>query len=380
MEEAVAQIVSPNDPPEAKARKIYARVQGLRNTSYEVEKTQKEEKRAKEKPAKNVEEVWKHGYGNSVELPWLFLGLARAAGLEAYGCWIADRSEYFFNPKLVQSERLRDNIVVVKVNGKDIYLDPGAALVPFGMLPWSETQAPGIRLDNQGGTWIRTPLPGSAESQMRRVANLRLLEAGDLEGTLTVSFTGLEALRWRVGLRNADEVARKKSLEEHVKALIPASAEAELTKKPDWSNSEMPFVAEFAVKVPGWASGSGRRLLVPVGVFAASEKHIFEHSERIHPVYYAYPYGDLDDVTIELPAQWQAVAVPKARTRNGDNTAYSLKVEDNRRTLHITRQLNVDIFILEKDRYSILRNFFQAVRAGDEEQIIVESGPGGASQ
>ena len=280
----------------------------------------------------------------------------------------------------MQSERLRDNIVVVKVNGKDIYLDPGAALVPFGMLPWSETQAPGIRLDNQGGTWIRTPLPGSAESQMRRVANLRLLEAGDLEGTLTVSFTGLEALRWRVGLRNADEVARKKSLEEHVKALIPASAEAELTKKPDWSNSEMPFVAEFAVKVPGWASGSGRRLLVPVGVFAASEKHIFEHSERIHPVYFAYPYGDLDDVTIELPAQWQAVAVPKARTRNGDNTAYSLKVEDNRRTLQITRQLNVDIFILEKDRYSILRNFFQAVRAGDEEQIIVESGPGGASQ
>src|SRR5579863_6686679 len=38
MEEAVAQIVSPNDPPETKLRKIYDRVQQLRNTSYEVQK------------------------------------------------------------------------------------------------------------------------------------------------------------------------------------------------------------------------------------------------------------------------------------------------------------------------------------------------------
>ncbi|MBZ5586239.1 MAG: DUF3857 domain-containing protein, partial [Acidobacteriia bacterium] len=99
MEEAVRQIVSPNDSPETKLRKIYARVQVLRNTSYEVEKTQKEEKRSKEKPAENVADIWKHGYGNSVELPWLLLGLARAAGFEAYGCWVSNRNEYFFNSK-----------------------------------------------------------------------------------------------------------------------------------------------------------------------------------------------------------------------------------------------------------------------------------------
>ena len=67
MEEAVAQIVSPNDPPEVKLRKIYDRVQQIRNKSYELQKTEQEEKREKEKPAENVEDVWKRGYGNGVQ-------------------------------------------------------------------------------------------------------------------------------------------------------------------------------------------------------------------------------------------------------------------------------------------------------------------------
>jgi hypothetical protein len=58
MEQAAAQIVSEGDTPEVKLRKIYAKVQTLRNTSYEVEKTEQEKKREKEKDANNVEEVW----------------------------------------------------------------------------------------------------------------------------------------------------------------------------------------------------------------------------------------------------------------------------------------------------------------------------------
>ncbi len=372
VEEAAGKMVSPNDPAEEKLREIYGRVQGLRNTSYEVEKTEKEEKRNKEKPAENVDDVWKHGYGNEFELTWLFLGLARAAGFEAYGCWIADRSEYFFNPKLMDSAGLRDNVVLVKLNGKEIYLDPGAAFAPFGVLPWNETSNPGIRLDNNGGIWIRTPFPDSAESQIHRTAHFKLSEAGNLEGKLTVTYTGLEAMYQRLELRNSDEVKRKEYLEELIKVQVPAAAEVELTRKPDWSSSEAPLQAEFAVKVPNWASNTGRRVLVPVGIFSRYEKGVFESADRVHPIYFAYPYSKLDDVTIELPPEWQAIAVPQARTQKGNSIAYSMNVEDNQRTLHITRQIDNDIFILEQSNYSALRRFFQLVRSGDEEQIVLQ--------
>ncbi len=374
MEQAVAQIVSPNDSPEVKLQKIYARVQQLRNTSYEVRKTEQEEKREKEKAAGSVEDVWKRGYGDGVELTWLYLALVRAAGFEAYGVWGSDRSNYFFSPQRMDRSRLNANVVLVKLNGKDIYCDPGAAFTPFGLLPWPETGVQGLQLDKDGGTWIRTVLPESSVSQTDRKANLKLSDTGELEGKLTVTFTGLQALRRRVEQRNADEVDRKKFLEDEVKGSIPAGIEVELTNKPDWSSSAPPLVAEFDLKVPGWASGAGRRALVPVGLFSATEKHLFDHAERVHAIYFDFPFEELDDVSIELPLGWQVTNLPPAQNQEGHVVTYTLKMESGKGTLHVTRKLSVDFLLLETKYYTALRNFFQVVRAGDEEQIVLQPG------
>src|SRR5258708_29243324 len=64
MEQAVAQIVSPNDSQDVKMRKIYERVQQIRNTSDELRETEQEEKREKKNPAENVEEIWKRRKGD----------------------------------------------------------------------------------------------------------------------------------------------------------------------------------------------------------------------------------------------------------------------------------------------------------------------------
>src|SRR5271169_5195055 len=77
MEQTVAQIVSPTDAIEVKLEKIYARVQQMRNVSFEEKKTAQEEKRDKDKWPKNVEELWKMQHGTRVQLNWLFLALTR---------------------------------------------------------------------------------------------------------------------------------------------------------------------------------------------------------------------------------------------------------------------------------------------------------------
>jgi Domain of Unknown Function with PDB structure (DUF3857) len=377
MEEAVAQIVSPNDSPEVKLQKIYTRAQQIRNTSYEVRKTEQEQKRAKEKEAGNVEELWKRGYGNGSDITWLFLALVRAARFEAYAVMASDRRNYFFNPNLMDRTRLDANLVLVKVNGKDVYFDPGAAFTPFGMLEWPETGVQGLRLDKDGGTWVRTMLPDSSASRVERHADLTISnETGGLEGKLTVTFTGLEAMQRRVEERNEDEADRKKLLEDQAKEYIPAASEVELTNKPDWSSSSAPLVAEYKLKIPGWVSGAGRRVLLPVGIFSASEKHVFDHAERTHPIYFRFPFEKLDDVTITLPPGWQVNSLPPEPDEGGDGApvGYTLKVENNKQTLHLTRKLRVDLLLLETKYYPTLRNFFQVVRKGDEQQIVMQPG------
>ena len=373
MEQAVSQIVSPSDSPEQKARKIYARVQQIRNTSYEVRKTEQETKRTKEKEVANVEEIWKRGYGDGFHLTWLYLALARAAGLEAYGVWVSDRSNYFFDPRTMERRKLDANVVLVKISGKDVFCDPGAAFAPFGLLPWSETYVAGLRLDKDGGSWIHVPPPLSADARVERTAKLKFDETtGGLEGTLTIAFTGLEAWRRRLEERNQDETERKKYLEDQVREFIPAAIEVDLSNKPDWSNSDPPLVAEFSLKVPGWASSAGRRALMPVGLFSAPEKHVFDHSNRVHPIYFDYTFQKVDDVTVALPLGWQVSSAPPAINQDGHVVTYTLKVDHDAGTLHWARKLNVDIIFLDPKYYEALRNFYEGVRTGDDAQVILQ--------
>jgi hypothetical protein len=372
MESVVAQIISPSDPPEVKLRKLYDRVQQIRNTSYEVEKTEQEEKREKEKPPSNVEELWKRGYGDGTQLTWLYLALVRAAGFEAYGCWVSDRRQYFFTPVTMQPTKLDSNVVLVKLNGKDLYFDPGAAFTPFGLLTWSETGTQGLRLDGDGGTWIKTTLPLSTESQIQRTAKLKMLENGSLEGKLTVTYTGLEGMYRRLETRNADAVARKKFLEDEIKEQIPAAAELELTNKPDWASSETPLVAELDLKIPGWVSSAGKRAVLPVGFFTTGEKQLFEHANRVHPIYFEYPHERLDDVTIDLPLGWQVSSVPPPQTHDAKVVLYDLKAESANGSVHVTRKLDIDLLMLETKYYAALRSFFEAVRSGDDEQVLLQ--------
>ena len=372
MEQAVAEIVSPSDLPDVKLQKIYARVQKIRNTSFEIQKTEQEQKRAKEKEINNVEDVWKRGYGDGYQVTWLFLGLARAAGFDASPVRIATRDDHFFKPNMMRIRDLNTNVVLVKLNGKDAYFDPGAAFTPFGLLPWSETNTAGLKLDKEGGTWVTTTLPESSVSQIVRKADLNLTSDGSLEGKLTVTFTGLEAQWRRVEERNEDEAHRKKLLEDYVKEIIPAGSEVELTNKPEWTSSAPSLVAEYTLKVPGWAAGAGKRALCSVGLFSGPEKHMFEHSIRVHPLYFHYLFEKTDDVHIELPQGWQVGSLPQAQDNDAKVIAYSLKVENNKGSLHLERHLKSNLTFLEQKYYGALRNFYQSVRSGDDQQIVLQ--------
>jgi hypothetical protein len=372
LEQVVAQVVSTSDNPEAKLRKIYARVHQVRNTSFDVEKTEQEQKREKEKEINNVEDLLKQGRGTARQINWLFVGLARAAGFQASSVYISSRSQYFFKPAMMNPSQLNGDVTVVKLDANDIYCDPGSKFAPFGLLPWEETYVKGLRLDKDGGSWVDTSLPLSSESKIERKADLKLGDDGSLSGTLTVTFSGLEALWRRSDLRNEDETSRKKFLEDQVREYIPVGIEVELKNSPEWNIASPTLVAIYDLTVPGWASAAGRRALLPFGLFSATEKQLFEHANRVHAVYFQYPFQKLDDVTIQLPLGWQVSSLPKPVNQDAKAAAYIRKVEDDRGTLHLTRILRSDLLMLDAKFYPALRAFFQSVRTGDDEQIVVQ--------
>lgn len=374
MEQAVAQTVASEDSPEVKLQKIYARVQQIRNLGYEKEKTEQEQKRDKQKDINNVEDVWKYGYGYGRQINWLFMGMARAAGFEAAPVLTSRRSEGFFNKGIMNTRDLDDNAVNVKVNGKDIYFDPGTLFTPYGELPWWETSVVALKLSKDGGDWILTPLPASSAAKVERIADLKLTSDGGLEGKVTVKYYGPEAQALRIDERNEDDTSKKKLLEGLVKEMVPVGIDIELANQPDWKSSSPAMTAEYTIKVPGWVAGVGKRVMMPVGLFSAPEKGVFDKAARVHPVYFHYPYEKSDTVNVELPLGWKLGSLAKPVDQDVKAIAYLMKVEDQNGILRFTRTIRSDLTIVNKDNYSSLRAFFQLIRTGDEEQVVLQPG------
>jgi hypothetical protein len=134
------------------------------------------------------------------------------------------------------------------------------------------------------------------------------------------------------------------------------------------------------LKVPGWTSSAGRRALLPTGLFSASEKHLFEHANRIWPIYFRNPFRTVDDLVITLPQGWKIETLPKDVDRDAKAVQYTLKLDDKDGNLHIQRTLRSDVVIVAKENYPVLRAFYQLVKSEDEQQVILQPSAAAAAK
>jgi hypothetical protein len=66
--------------------------------------------------------------------------------------------------------------------------------------------------------------------------------------------------------------------------------------------------------------------------------------------------------------------VPKPVDQDAKAVQYTLKAEGSNGSLHFKRTLRSDLFIVPADKYSVLQTFYQLVRSGDEQQIVLQPG------
>lgn len=368
---ALAQVIGAADPDTVKLQKIYERTQRIRNLSFERSRSEEEIKREGLKAAKNVEDLLDHGYGYGDEITWLFLGLVRAAGFDAHPVLVPTRNKRFFNLAMMNARNLNDNIVLVMVGGQAKYFDPGARYTPFGLLPWYETAVSARRLDKDGGDWVTTMLPSSKENHIERRAQFTLSPSGALEGNVTVTFTGQEAMSRRLTENLEDDADRKQYLENDLKSAMPRSAEVQLTNRPDWDSSASSLEAQYSVRIDGWGTGAGSRLLLPAQVFTAWQKSVFLHSAREHPIYFSSPVEMSDDITIEVPKEWKVSSLPQARQVSEKGYGYSTSFAELGGAMHLQRSFRLDLTLVNVKYYGTLQSFFQNVRSADDQSAVL---------
>jgi hypothetical protein len=365
-------ILSPGDSEESKLRKIYARVQQIRAISYEPEKTKKERKQQNLKENKNAEDVLNHGYAFENEINLVFVALARAAGFRAFPVRIVARNRSTFASERPDANQLNASVVEVQLGSSHLFLDPATVFCRYGLLPWEETDAGGIRVDRFSGDTGTTPKPASKDAVTERHAELKLDADGNLDGTLAIKFDGQEALSRRLRAIDQDEAQRRKELEEGVQHSLPQGAVVKLLLAGAWEGSDTPLTAQFQIQVPNYASKVGQRFVLPLGIFHANSQNPFIPIRRTHPVAFEFPYEVYDDVTFTVPPNTQVESLPPHYTIDKGACVYQSSFEKQGNTLRIKRSLKVQTYYVPATQYLALRDFFEKVRTSDEQQATLQ--------
>jgi hypothetical protein len=369
----VAKIVSPNDSAETKMEKIYARVQQIRNLSFELRKTKQEIQHADLHENNNAHDVLNHGYGDGNEINLAFVALARAANLKAKIILVSTRSQDFFDQANLDASQLNSTIVTVWANEKRYFLDPGTRFCPFGLLPWAEAGTVGLEVPFEGKTIALTPAPKSTDAITTRAAALALDGDGNLQGKLQVSWTGQEALELRQDQVIEDTVERRKTLEDRVKGWLPAGSTVELTAVPDWEGSEAPLRADFVIKVPGAAMISRRRLILSPEILESGGGAIFRSPDRTNPVYFRYPFERVDQITFQLPPGAEVENLPPPILQKTSFGSYTISFQSEAGALRCDRRLAIEAIFFNRQAYPALRAFFVEAQKGDQSRIVFKA-------
>ena len=300
--------------------------------------------------------------------------MVRSTGVPAFVMRVGTRNQTFFDPTIPNFDQLNAEIAIVNLGDTEIFLDPGTRYCPFGILEWSRTGVKGLRQTLSGQTELaQTPAPDYKQAINKRSARFALDEAGNLKGKVTFVWEGQGALEHRQSAFHTDEAGRKKDLEEELMGLLPSGAIVKCDSSQGWDSLNDPVSATFTVEVSGFAAATGKRLLFPSSIFQVNSRQRFNNAERKEPVYFQYPFWTIDVVEVSVPATLQVENLPQSQPVKADFAFYRAERSVKANTISFRRDFAIGGFIFPPSYYAALRTFYQSVKTGDGEQIVLST-------
>lgn len=297
-----AELIKGAATDEEKVRRIYdwTKTQ-LRNLSYAVKLNEEELKKALQNKTPN--DTVKAKFGAGFQIDAVFGAMARAAGFEVREALSGSRNEMIFDPRIPNvGVMVNSTSVAVKIGDKWQFFSPASYYAPFGMMSWAEEGQTALIAEEKGPVWRPIPLAAAEKSMERRSGKFKILDDGTLEGEGRIEYTGHQAAFQKSVNRDDSASEREERFRNGLKTKILGSAEVTDVQMQNLDDPEKPVVYTFKVKVPGFASRTGKRLFFQPNVFERSAKPTFTASTRKYDVYISYPYSENDELTIDVPA------------------------------------------------------------------------------
>jgi hypothetical protein len=126
-------------------------------------------------------------------------------------------------------------------------------------------------------------------------------------------------------------------------------------------------------------SATGKRLLVPADLFAATARPMFSKEKRELAVWLWYPYTAIDGIRIDTPPGFSVESLPAAAQVTLPKMAgYGMMAKSDAKGIAVRRDLEIAETTYLPKEYPDLHTFYSQFQAKDQEPIILKGAPAAA--
>ena len=321
------------------------------------------------KDARTVKDLLLAREGPGYQFDYLFMGVARALGAEANLVLAVDRTDHYYDPKLLSMEQLETSLVVVRVPGepddKRMIVDAGSGL-PYGQVPWWYSGVNGLVAAPKVAANILIRPSEAVENLSQTVAGITFNVD---EGTAAVHWTrtadGQSGLRDRREIRAMTPEQRVKRLDEY----CGSSGDFEV------SRAEAPAIQENAgpLKVECNTTLMNTNLGAQVDEYQFSfygpwieAVPEFTSETRSHPIVFSHARADRTTIDIEVPEGFNDRTVPSPVKLETPYGRYVLDVKPTAAGFHVERLFSLTALGVPREEYATLRAYLSGVRRADQ--------------
>lgn len=376
VKKVATEVVGSAKTDDEKLRKLYEFCQAqIHNTSYDTSLT--DEQRKKLPRNESVGDVLKYKKASGQFVDLLFGAMASSLGYDARVAFSSDRSQIFFKPEMTNESFIHPAAVAVKVGERWRFFNPGLKFLPYGMLVWYEEDVWALLVGDGEYVWTRIPLTAPEKSMERRIAKLKLLEDGTLEGDVKIEYTGHSALTYRLANYEESDNNRQENLKADLKRRLPTADISNLAIE-NLMDGNKPLVHSFTLRVPQYAQKTGKRLFLQPSFFEYGEPSLFSSASRKYEIYFHYPWSQDDQIEVELPPGYALDNAERPSPFGAQQvTQYkiSMGITQDQKTLVVRREFffgGGGNIVFPAASYNQLKTLFDLLHKNDEHTITLK--------
>lgn len=319
----------------------------------------------------SAEEVYEHRYGDCKDLSTYMVAMLDVAGIKAYPA-LARTSSLGKHDSSFVDNVFNHCITVVPLEKDTLWLECTSSYADPESMPYSIEDISVLVIKDDRGEFVTTPQKKSHENYWKSKILGALSINGDLRFIAKLHSGGNQ----KEYIKTKLTVNSKKENLRYIKSRLGKfSANLKLEDYSIHEEKDGNFSLEFTGYYKKFSKRSGNRIFINLNIYNREEKSDIpeeEIDERVYPIFYHYPYQDIDTVKLRMPKDYVLESKEKNVIFETPFAYYrsSLKCIDN--VLLYIREFEIKKNRIGLESYADYKEFITNVSNSDRKKIILK--------